>query len=403
MDINKIRQDFPFFASTFNKKPQIYLDTACQSLRPQVVVDAINQYYHVEPACGGRSNHHISAAVSHRVDQVRETAAKFFHASRKEEIIFTRNTTEGINLVAVSLGLKNGDTVILSDKEHNSNLIPWQMLVKRDGVVLKVVPSLPDSTFDLAAFEKILAGGVKLVSIGMTSNLDGVTVPAAEIAKLAHKNGALVMFDAAQAAPHRQIDVRALDIDFLALSGHKMLGPSGMGILYGKLALLEKMSPFLVGGDTVASSTYYSCEFLPVPEKYEAGLQDYAGIYGMGAALDYIKKVGFDFIQKQETALNEYITREIAGLPGLKILGPADPKIRGGIVNFTIDGIDSHRVALMLDQMAGVMVRSGQHCVHSWFNSRQIKGSVRASTYFYNTLEEAAIFTENLKKIRKVL
>jgi cysteine desulfurase/selenocysteine lyase len=403
MDIIKIRQDFPFLSSTTSKKPQIYLDTACQSLRPQVVMDAINQYYQEEPACGGRSNHHLSAAVSHRVDQVRETAAKFFHASRKEEIIFTRNTTEGINLVANSLGLKSGDTVVISDKEHNSNLIPWQMLVKRDGVQLKVVPSLPDNSFDLSAFEKILAEGARLVSIGMTSNLDGVTVPAAEIVKLAHKKGALVMFDAAQAAPHRQIDVKAMDIDFLALSGHKMLGPSGMGMLYGKLALLEKMSPFLVGGDTVASSTYDSCEFLPVPEKYEAGLQDYAGIYGIGAALEYIKKIGFDFIQKQETALNEYITREIASLPGLNILGPADPKIRGGIVNFTVDGIDSHRIALMLDQMAGVMVRSGQHCVHSWFNSRQIRGSVRASTYFYNTLEEAAIFTDNLKKIRKVL
>jgi cysteine desulfurase / selenocysteine lyase len=403
MDINKIRQDFPFFSTTYNKKPQVYLDTACQSLRPQSVVEAISQYYQIEPACGGRSNHHLSAAVSHRVDQVRETASKFFHAARKEEIIFTRNTTEGINLVAGSLGLKRGDMVVISDKEHNSNLIPWQMLVKREGIQLKIVPSLPDNTFDMDAFEKILSGGVKLVSIGMTSNLDGVTVPASAIARAAHKNGALVMFDAAQAAPHRQIDVKALDIDFLALSGHKMLGPSGTGLLYGKLPLLEKLSPFLVGGDTVASSTYDSCEFLPPPEKFEAGLQDYGGIYGLGAAFEYIKKVGFDFIQKQETLLNEFISHEISTLTGLKILGPADPKLRGGIVNFTIDGIDSHRIALMLDQMAGVMVRSGQHCVHSWFNSRQIRGSVRASTYFYNTLEEAQIFTENLLKIRKVL
>jgi cysteine desulfurase / selenocysteine lyase len=403
MDVNKIRQDFPFFSFSANKKTQIYLDTACQSLRPQAVVDAITRYYQVEPACGGRSNHHLSAAVSHQVDHVRESAAKFFHASRKEEIVFTRNTTEGINLVAGSLGLKQGDTVVISDKEHNSNLIPWQMLVKRDGVRLKIVPSLPDNTFDMDAFEKILAGGVKLVSIGMTSNLDGVTVPAAAIVKAAHRHGALVMFDCAQSAPHHTIDAKALDVDFLALSGHKMLGPSGTGILYGKLALLESMLPFLVGGDTVASSTYDTCEFLPPPEKFEAGLQDYAGIYGLGAALDYLKKAGFDSIQKQELALNEFITNEISSLPGLKILGPADPKLRGGIVNFTVDGIDSHRIALMLDQMAGVMVRSGQHCVHSWFNSRQIKGSVRASTYFYNTLEEAAVFTENLKKIRKVL
>jgi cysteine desulfurase/selenocysteine lyase len=192
-------------------------------------------------------------------------------------------------------------------------------------------------------------------------------------------------------------------VDFLALSGHKMLGPSGMGILYAKHALLERMTPFIVGGETVAYSTYDTCEFLPPPEKFEAGLQDYAGIYGMGAAVEYLKNIGFDFIQKQETLLNEFITSEISSLPGIKIIGPADPKVRGGIVNFYFEGIDSHRVALMLDQMAGVMVRSGQHCVHSWFNARQIKGSVRASAYFYNTIEEAEIFTSSLIKIRKVL
>jgi len=403
MDINKIRLDFPFFAQNSTKKPQIYLDTACQSLRPQVVLDAMNRYYQLEPACGGRSMHHLSAAVSKQVDETRMAAARFFHASRKEEIIFTRNTTEGINIVANSLGLAAGDTVVISGKEHNSNLIPWQMLVKRAGINLNIIPPLPDGTFNKQEFEQFIASGVKLVSLGMTSNLDGVTIPAAEVVKAAHRAGALVLLDAAQAAPHRPIDVRSLDVDFLALSGHKMLGPSGTGILYGKYALLEKLSPFLVGGDTVATSTYDSCEFLPPPEKFEAGLQDYAGIYGLKAAFEYIQKVGFDFIQKQETSLNEFITGEISSLPGLTILGPADPKLRGGIINFTIEGIDSHRIALMLDQMAGVMVRSGQHCVHSWFNDRQIKGSVRASTYFYNTLEEAAVFVENLKKIRKVL
>jgi cysteine desulfurase / selenocysteine lyase len=403
MDISKIRQDFPIPQNAAAKKPVVYLDTACQSLRPQVVMDAINQYYLEEPACGGRSMHRLSASVTHHIDQSRTAVAKFFHASKKEEIIFTRNTTEGINLVANSLGLKTGDTILISDKEHNSNLIPWQILVKRTGIALKIVPSLPDNSFDLQAFEKLLNGGVKLVSLGFTSNLDGVTIPAAEIIKKAHHAGALVMLDAAQTAPHRAINVKSLDVDFLALSGHKMLGPSGTGVLYGKLRLLEKMETFLVGGETVAFSTYDSCEFLPPPEKFEAGLQDYAGIYGMGAAVEYLKNIGFDFIQKQETLLNEFITSEIKTMPGITIIGPSDPGMRGGIVNFYFDGIDSHRVALMFDQMAGVMVRSGQHCVHSWFNSHQIKGSVRASTYFYNTLEEAEVFTSNLMKIRKVL
>ena len=212
-----------------------------------------------------------------------------------------------------------------------------------------------------------------------------------------------MLLDAAQSAPHRKINVKDLDVDFLALSGHKMLGPSGTGVLYGKYALLEKLEPFLVGGDTVLSSTYTSCEFLPPPEKFEAGLQDYAGILGLGAAAKYLMDVGFDNIQKQEQVVNEAITTEIKTIPGLKILGPADPKLRGGIVSFYIEGIDHHRIALMLDQMANIQVRSGQHCVHSWFNAHQIQGSVRASTYFYNTLEEAATFTTNLKKIRKVL
>ncbi|HVN55264.1 MAG TPA: cysteine desulfurase [Anaerolineaceae bacterium] len=403
MDIRKYRQDFPILQEGAGKKPVVYLDTACQSLRPRQVIEAISEYYLKVSACSGRSMHRLAAEVTHGVDQSRTLLARFFNASRKEEIVFTRNTTEGINLVANSLGLKAGDTVLISDKEHNSNLIPWQILAKKQGVAVKIIPSKADNTFDLAAYEALFDATVRLVALGVTSNLDGVSVPAAEIVKKAHQYGSLVLFDAAQTAPHRAINVKALDIDFMALSGHKMLGPSGTGILYGKYALLERMEPFLVGGDTVASSTYTSCEFLPPPEKFEAGLQDYAGIFGLGAAVKYLQNVGLDAIQKQEALLNECITSEIKDIPGLRIIGPVDPRLRGGITSFTIDGIDSHRIALMLDQMAGIMVRSGQHCVHSWFNSRKIKGSVRASLYFYNTLEEVELFTSSLKKIRKVL
>jgi cysteine desulfurase/selenocysteine lyase len=268
---------------------------------------------------------------------------------------------------------------------------------------VRIVPSKADNTFDLAAYEKMLDKSVKLVSFGFTSNLDGVTIPAAEVIKKAHQIGALVLLDAAQTAPHQKLNVKALDVDFLAFSGHKLLGPSGTGVLYGKYRLLEELEPFLVGGDTVASSTYDTCEFLPPPEKFEAGLQDYAGIMGLGAAVNYLQQVGFDAIQKQETLLNEYITAEIKDIPKLKMIGPADPKLRGGIVTFYIEGIDSHRIALMLDQMANIMVRSGQHCVHSWFHARQIQGSLRASAYFYNTQEDAALFVSSLNKIRKVL
>lgn len=385
------------------KKPIIYFDNACQTLRPAAVIEAIDQYYLKSSACSGRSMHQLGAEVTRGVDQARASMAKFLNAAKKEEIIFTRNTTEGINLVASSLCLKSGDTVLISDKEHNSNLIPWQVLSRRIGIQVKIVPSLPDNRFDLDAFNRLLDPTVKLVSLGHTANLDGTTIPAAEIIKNAHRAGALVMLDAAQSAPHRKINVKDLDVDFLALSGHKMLGPSGTGVLYGKYNLLEQLEPFLVGGDTVSSSTYTTCQFLPPPEKFEAGLQDYAGMIGMGAAARYLMDVGFDAIQKQEQVLNEAITNEIKDLPGLKLIGPADPRLRGGIVSFYIEGIDSHRIALMLDQMANIQVRSGQHCVHSWFNARQIQGLVRASLYFYNTLDEASVFTSNLRKIRKVL
>ncbi len=403
MDIQKFRQDFPLLNKKTNRKPVVYFDNACQSLRPQSVMDAINKYYVEFPACGGRSMHHLAERVTHECENARTVIAKFLNASRKEEIVFTRNTTEGINLVANSLGLKKGDSVLISDKEHNSNLIPWQMLVKRQGIILKIFHSNEDNTFNLEEYEKSLDGSVKLVALGMTSNLDGVSIPSAEIIKLAHRNGSLVLLDAAQTVPHQKVDVKSLDVDFLAFSGHKMLGPSGTGVLYGKYQLLEKLEPFLVGGETVSTSTYTSCQFLPPPEKFEAGLQDYAGIIGLGEAAGYLEAVGFKAIQEQEKTLNEFITGEITSIPRLCMIGPSNPELRGGIISFYLKGVDSHQIALMLDQMAGVLVRSGQHCVHSWFDAHSIAGSVRASLYFYNTLAEAELFVSQLKKIAKVL
>jgi cysteine desulfurase/selenocysteine lyase len=402
MEVKKIRREFPLIEENSRHKQYIYFDNACQSLRPRSVIDAITTYYRDWSACGGRSNHQLSTEVTNRVAAARQSLAKLINATKEEEIIFTRNTTEGINLVANSLDLKPGDVVLISDKEHNSNLIPWQMAAKNRGVVLKIIPSAADETFSILNYEALLDDRVKLVSLGWTSNLDGVSLPVPEIIKKAHQKGALVLLDAAQAAPHQKINVRGLDVDFLAFSGHKMLGPSGTGVLYGKLSLLEKLTPFLVGGDTVASSTYETCEFLPPPEKFEAGLQDYAGMIGLGAAAQFLLKVGFDAIQKQEQMLTQMIMESIKDLPGLHWIGTPDYKKRGGITTFYFDGVDSHQVAIMLDQMANIQVRSGQHCVHSWFNSRQIKGSVRASVYFYNTEEEAQTFIGNLKKIRKV-
>jgi len=402
--VARSRQDFPLLQDRADHAPRYtYFDNACQTLRPQVVIDAINQYYLKSSACAGRSMHQLAAEVTRNCDQARSLLAKFLNAARKEEVVFTRNTTEGINLVANSLGFQKGDVILISDKEHNSNLIPWQVLAKKKEIILKIIPSRDDNTFDLDAFEKLLDKKVRLVSLGFTSNLDGVSIPVAEVIKKAHQNGSLVLLDAAQGVPHQKINVKALDIDLMAFSGHKMLGPSGTGVLYGKYALLEQLEPFLVGGDTVLSSTYETCQFLPPPEKFEAGLQDYAGIIGLGAAAKYLQDIGFEAIQNQEHLLNEMITAEIKDIPRLRIIGPQDPRQRGGIVSFYVEGVDPHRIALMLDQMANIQVRSGQHCVHSWFNAHQITGSVRASLYFYNTPEEAGLFVNNLKKIMRIL
>lgn len=403
MDIQKIRQDFPLLNEQIHPKPVIYFDNACQSLRPQSVIDAISQYYREFPACGGRSMHHLAERVTHECELSRISIGKLIHSSRKEEIIFTRNTTEGINLVANSLGLKKSDAVLITDKEHNSNLIPWQMLKDRVGIDLNIVRSKTDNQFDLDDFKKKINRKTRLVSMGMTSNMDGITIPAKEIIKIAHENNSLVMLDAAQSIPHQKVDVKELDVDFLAFSGHKMLGPSGMGVLYGKYDHLIALAPFQVGGDTVISTTYDSHEFLPPPEKFEAGLQDYSGIIGLGKAAEYLQMIGFQFIQDQEAKLNEFATREIQDIPRLKIIGPAQSRLRGGILSYYIEGIDVHQIAIMLDQMSGVLVRSGQHCVHSWFHAHGVKGSVRASFYFYNTMHEAEVFVSQLKKILKVL
>ncbi|MFH1956391.1 MAG: aminotransferase class V-fold PLP-dependent enzyme [Patescibacteria group bacterium] len=403
MDINKIRQDFPLLQTKINGKSPIYFDNACQALRPWQVINAINDYYQKYPACGGRSVHKLAETVTQKCDESRKIVANFINAKRKEEIIFTRNTTEGINLVARSLGLKKGNIVLTTDKEHNSNLIPWQLLAKNIGIVHKTVPSKKDNTFDLEKFIETLTGQVKLVAMVWTSNLDGVTIPAREIVNIAHKKGAKVLLDAAQTAPHQKIDVITLDVDFLAFSGHKMLGPSGTGVLYGKYHLLEALDPFLVGGETVEYSTYENYKLLPPPEKFEAGLQDFAGIIGLGEAVKYLQQIGFENIARQELELNKFITEEISKIPSVKIIGPLDPALRGGIISFFVEGMDSRQIALVADEMNEIMIRSGQHCVHSWFNAHQIKSSARVSLYFYNTKEEAKIFMESLNKIIKLI
>lgn len=392
VDVQKIRGDF-----TILKKKIVYFDNACMSLKPRQVVDKMNEYYYEYTACGGRSAHQFAARVDAEVMKSRHTVAGFINAKHDSEIIFTRNTTEGINLVAGSLGLQKGDGVIISDKEHNSNLLPWLRL-RQKGITVTVVESNPDNTFNLDAFRQAFTPHTKLVSLVHSSNLDGVTNPIKDIARITHEHKALLLVDGAQSVAHHPVDVRSLDCDFLAFSGHKMLGPNGTGVLYGKLELLERLEQFLVGGETVIDSTYDSYVPEKVPYRFEAGLQNYAGIIGLGEACRYLQQIGFERIAEHEVELNRIITEGLSD-ERIEILGPRDPAKRGGIFSFNVKGMDPHHVSKILDVSRNIMVRSGAHCVHSWFNKHHMKGSVRASLYLYNTKEEAQLFVEEVRKI----
>ena len=395
-DTLKIRNDFPILQGD---NAPIYFDNACSTLRPKQVIQAVTDYYEKYPVCAGRSKYRLSDIVTKKVEDARKSVAKFVGA-KAEEIVFTRNATESINLVSYAYPFKQGDVILISDKEHNSNLIPWQVLAKNKGIKLKTVKTCEDGAFDMDALKKSLEEeSVTLASFGATSNLDGVSYPIDEIVKICHKNGAMVLLDCAQWIPHKPMNFKKLDADFVAFSGHKMCGPSGMGALAAKYELLEKMNPFMTGGSTVEFSTYETHQLLKPPAKFEAGLQDYSGIIGFGAAAEYISGIDFDNIAKSELELNTYITSELLQIDGLRIIGPQDPAKRGGIISFTAKNIDTHQIAMMADKMSGIMIRSGQHCVHSWFRPHGVHSTARASVYFYNTMDEARKFAETIKKI----
>lgn len=387
----KYRKDFPVL-----QKKIIYMDSSCVSLKPTQVVDEMNKYYNEYPACGGRSNHRLGVQVTNAIEESRKKASNFFN-SKKDEIVFTKNTTESINILANSLGLKKGEKVLISNKEHNSNLVPWQVLAKNKGINLEFYEFDNHESFS----KKVI--GARLASFVNTSNLDGSSQDVKELTRIAHESGAKVMIDGAQSAPHKEINVKKIGAEFYAASGHKMLGPSGTGILYGKREELESLNQFITGGETVKDTTYESHEIEDVPHRFEAGLQNYAGIIGLGAAFDYLNKVGLNNIQKFETKLNKIMTDELKNIKELSILGPEDPEKRSGIVSFNIKGIDPHDIALQLDSQQKIMIRSGYHCCHSWFNANNIKGSARASLYFYNTEDEVRKFVETLKKSISIL
>ena len=395
MDISKYRKDFPILNS---EDPPVYLDSACMTLRPQAVIDAITDYYTNYPACGGRSIHKLSWQVTENFEMARDSLRRFMGADNPSEIVFTKNATESVNIVANGLNLKQGDEVLTSDKEHNANVVPWHHLAKYKGIKYDVLPAKDNYYFDTEALKESLNSKIKLFSFVHTSNLDGHTNPAKEIVEICHDKGVKVMMDTAQSAPHKEINVVDLDVDFAAVSAHKFCGPSGMGALYGKLDELEKLIPTYVGGSTVVNSTYKDYKLLPPPSCFEAGLQNYAGAIGSGAAAEYIMNIGRDNIQEHENKLNKLMTNELKDVESLNLVGPSDVNQRGGIFSFNLDGWDSTEVAMHLDEEYNIAIRSGMHCVHSWFNSRGIEGTARASVYLYNNEEDVLSFTNAIKE-----
>jgi cysteine desulfurase/selenocysteine lyase len=392
LDPRRIRGDFPPLRSG----KLVYLDNACTTLRPQVVIDAVTRYHAEFPACGERSLHRLGRRVDEEVGLAREAARRLLGARRSEEIVFTQNTTHAINIVAQSFPFRPGDVVVTSDQEHNSNLLPWQQL-GRYGVRHRTVP-----LGDLDALGRALTPEVKLVSMVMTSNLDGASIDARRMVEAAHGRGVPVLLDAAQAVPHRAVDVRALDVDYLACSGHKMLGPSATGILYGKRESLGRLVPTLVGGGTVEDSTLETASYRAGPERFEAGLQNYAGIVGLRHAIEYLESIGCETVREHEQALTRALDEGLRRYADITIYGPPADR-RGGITSFSFRGVDVHDVCLLLDESANVAVRSGRHCVHSWCNAHGVEGTVRVSFYLYNTADEVTAFLDALRQVHRVL
>ncbi|MGI0132463.1 MAG: aminotransferase class V-fold PLP-dependent enzyme [Thermoplasmata archaeon] len=399
LDPRALRTKFPALRPRRGRKVPSYLDSACMTLTPQPVLDAMIEYYRDFPGCAGRSLHRNAEEVAHRFAAAREGFARFLGAAGPENVVFLRNATEAINLVGQGIAWKKGDRVLITDQEHNSNLVLWQRLRDTRGIRLDVLP-LPDhGGFDADALERALAPGVRLVSMVHTSNLDGRSLPAGEIVERAHAHGALVLFDGCQAAPHQRVDLGRLGADFYAVSAHKMLGPTGTGVLLGAPDPLAELEPLVVGGETVEWTTLESHQLRPPPHRFEAGLQNYAGVLGAHAGIRFLESVGVDEAREHDLELNERVTRALSDEPRVHLLGPKEARERPSIFAFHLDGIDPHDAALFLDEGWNVLLRSGMHCVHSWYAKRGLTGNVRASFYLYNDRRDVDRFVEGVREL----
>jgi len=393
------RNDFPLLMQ--NKI--IYIDNAATSQRPQCVIDAEGDFYKNYNANPLRGLYSLSVEATEVYENAREAVQKFIGAEKSNEIIFTRNTTESLNLVAYSYGLSNvkkGDEIVVSIMEHHSDLLPWQMVAKTCGAELKFIECAKDGSIDLEKVKELITSRTKIVAMTQVSNVLGREYPVKEIAKLAHEKGAVMVVDGAQSTPHMRVDVTDLDADFFAFSGHKLLAPMGIGVLYGKEELLEKMPPFLSGGEMIDSVTRTSAVYAELPHKFEAGTVNAAGAAGLKAAIDYIEKVGFDYIGEREIALTSRAIEKMKKIPHVNIIGSENADEHTGIVTFTIDNVHPHDISEIL-AADGIAVRAGHHCAQSLLTHLGLNSTARASFAFYNTEDEVDKFTDSVATIRE--
>lgn len=393
------KKDFPLLAGTADA----YLDNAATAQRPRCVMDAEADFYLHHNANPLRGLYPLSVEATEIYEASRETVRAFIGAASADEIIFTRNTTESLNLVAYSYGLthvKAGDEVLVSIMEHHSDLLPWQMVCRAAGAELKFIECAPDGSIDLAAVERLITAKTKIVAIAQVSNVLGREYPVVEIARLAHKKGAVIVVDGAQSTPHMPVDVRALDADFFAFSGHKVFGPMGIGVLYGKRALLDAMPPFLTGGEMIESVTRTGAVYAELPHKFEAGTVNAAGAAGLKAALEYVSGVGFAEMQRRELALTAHAMEALGAIDHVHILGSSKPEEHTGIVTFTLDGVHPHDISEILAS-DGVCVRAGHHCAQPLLAHLGLNATVRASMAFYNTPDEIDRLAHSLSTVRE--
>lgn len=401
--IKELRRDFPILEQRVNDEPLVYLDNAATAQRPLPVLNRVRDFYLHDNANVHRGVHTLAERATTAYEAARDKVVHFIHAPRREEVIFTAGCTAALNLVAATYGdqvVKAGDEIVISIMEHHSNLIPWQQLARRKGAKLKYIGLTSTGELDMADAAKKITNRTKIVAVAHASNVLGVVNPIKQLAALAHQHGAIIVADGAQAAPHQSVDVAALDVDFYAFSGHKLMSPTGIGVLYGRAALLDSMPPYQFGGEMIASVHQQESTWAPLPYKFEAGTQNIAGAIGLGAAIDYLTALGMDRVAAHERALVADLLPQLVAMPGVTVYGPHDPAQHTGVLAFNLDGLHPHDLATALD-MEGIAVRAGHHCAQPLMEALGVAATARASVYLYNTKEDGARLLAALEETKE--